>query len=98
MSKPVGRPHKEWLLERLKAPGFAAEYLTAAAEDPEPVVYLSALRNVAEARGMSEVAKAAGIPRESLYRALSPKGNPRWSTLAAILHATGMKLTVSRTG
>ncbi len=45
---------------------------------------------------MAEVAKAAGIPRESLYRALSPKGDPRWSTLSAILHATGMKLTVSR--
>ena len=98
MTKPVGRPYKEGLLDRLQDPGFAAEYLTAAAEDPEPVVYLSALRNVAEARGMSEVAEAAGIPRESLYRALSPKGNPRWRTLAAIIHATGMKLTVTRAG
>lgn len=91
-----GRPYKEGLLQRLQDHGFAAEYLTAAAEDPEPAVYLHALRMVAEARGMAEVAKAAGIPRESLYRALSPNGNPRWSTLSAILHATGMKLTVSR--
>lgn len=84
MSKPIGRPHKEWLHERLQDPGFAADYLTAAADDPEPGVYLAALRNVAEARGMTAVAKAAGIPRESLYRALSAKGNPRWSTLSAI--------------
>ena len=66
MSKPVGRPHQQWLLERPRDPGFAAECLTAAAEDAEPVAYLSALRNVAEARGMSKVAKAAGIPRKSL--------------------------------
>lgn len=47
-TKPVGRPYKEGPLHRLQDPGFAAEYLTAAADDPEPVVYLSALRNVAE--------------------------------------------------
>ena len=45
---PAGRPHDEWLREQLKDPGFAAEYLTAAAEDPEPAVYLAALRQVAE--------------------------------------------------
>lgn len=88
--------HEDWLAEQLRDPGFAAEYLTAAAEEPEPAVYLHALRRVAEAQGMAEVAKAAGMPRESLYRALSPKGNPRWSTLSAILHAIGMRLTVSR--
>ena len=88
--------HDDWLKEQLQDPGFVAEYLTAAAEDPEPTVYLHALRMVAESRGMAKVAEAAGIPRESLYRALSAKGNPRWSTLSAVLRATGMKLTVSR--
>lgn len=88
--------HQDWLKEKLQDPGFAAEYLTAATEDPEPAVYLHALRMVAEARGMAKVAEAAGIPRASIYRALSSRGNPRWSTLSAILRATGLKLTVSR--
>lgn len=89
---PASRPHAEWLHEQLQDPSFAAEYLSAAAED-EPAVYLGALRNVAEAHGMAKVAKAAGIPRESLYRALSPRGNPRLSTLTAIMKAAGMKLS-----
>ncbi len=88
--------HNEWLREQLKDPGFAAEYLTAAAEDEEPAVFLQALRKVAEAQGMSEIAKQAGIPRESLYRMLSVKGNPRWSTLAPVVRATGLKLEVTR--
>jgi probable addiction module antidote protein len=97
MTKPsAGRSHDEWLREQLKDPGFAAEYLTAAAEDPEPAVYLAALRQVAESRGIADIAARAGLPRESVYRALSPKGNPRWRTLAAILRATGLKLAVTR--
>jgi probable addiction module antidote protein len=90
------KKHEDWLLEQLHDPEFAAEYLTASAGDAEPAVYLRALRLVAQAQGMAKVAAKAGITRESLYRALSAKGNPRWSTLAAVLHATGMKLTVSR--
>jgi probable addiction module antidote protein len=75
---------------------FAAEYLKAAIEDTdEPRVLLIALRQVAEARGgVAKVAKAAGIERESLYRALSPRGNPRFSTLVAVTKAMGLTLTV----
>jgi probable addiction module antidote protein len=75
---------------------FAAEYLRAALEDnDEPRVLLIALRRVAEARGgIAKVAKAAGIERESLYRALSVRGNPRFSTLVAVTKAVGLKLTV----
>jgi probable addiction module antidote protein len=58
-------------------------------------VLLIALRQVAEARGgIANVAKAAGIERESLYRALSPRGNPRFSTLVAVTRAMGLTLTV----
>ena len=81
--------HDEWLYEQLKDPGFAAEYLTTAAEDEESVVFLQALRKVAEVQGMAMVAKRAKIPMESLYRMLSSKGNPRWSTLAPVVRATG---------
>jgi probable addiction module antidote protein len=53
------------------------------------------LRRIAEARGgLAKVAKAAGIERESLYRALSRRGNPRLSTLVAVTKAVGLKLTV----
>lgn len=88
--------HNEWLHEQLKDPSFSAEYLTAAAEDDEPAVFLQALRKVAKAQGMAAVAKRAGIPRESLYRVLSAKGNPRWSTLAPVVRATGLKLELAR--
>jgi probable addiction module antidote protein len=75
---------------------FAVEYLKAALKDSEnPGVLLIALRRVAEARGgIAKVAKLAGIERESLYRALSAKGNPRLSTLVAVTKAVGLKLTV----
>jgi probable addiction module antidote protein len=75
---------------------FAVEYLRAALEDTdEPSVLLIALRRVAEARGgIAKVAKAAGVERESLYRALSARGNPRLSTLVAVTKAVGLKLTV----
>jgi len=77
-------------------PDFAAEYLRAALEDgDEPRVLLMALRRIAEARGgIAKVAKAAGVERESLYRALSAQGNPRLSTLSAVTKAMGLKLTV----
>jgi probable addiction module antidote protein len=89
--------HRERLIEELRAdPELAAEYLNAAAEDSDPRVYLSALRTVAEAQGMAKVAKAAGVPRESLYRALSASGNPRFTTLRAILKAAGLKMAVQR--
>ena len=57
-------------------------------------IYLAALRTVAEAKGMARLAKAAGVPRESLYRALSSSGNPRFSTLHAVLQAAGLKMAV----
>jgi probable addiction module antidote protein len=89
--------HRERLIAELRADRkLAAEYLNAAAEDEDPRVYLAALRTVAEAKGMATVAKAAGVPRESLYRALSSSGNPRLSTLHAILKAAGLKLAVER--
>ncbi|MFY9791860.1 MAG: addiction module antidote protein [Candidatus Sulfotelmatobacter sp.] len=89
--------HDEVMRRRLREnPEFAAEYLKAALEDAEePRVLLIALRRIAEARGgIAKVAKAAGIERESLYRALSAKGNPRLSTLVAVTKAVGLKLTV----
>lgn len=89
--------HDKALIRELREnPDFAAEYLRAALEDTdEPQVLLIALRRVAEARGgIAKIAKAAGVERESLYRALSAKGNPRLSTLVAVAKAVGLRLTV----
>ncbi|HEV8291962.1 MAG TPA: addiction module antidote protein [Tepidisphaeraceae bacterium] len=89
--------HDEAVIQELRDdPEFAAAYLRAALEDvAEPRVLLIALRQLAEARGgIAKIAKAAGIERESLYRALSPRGNPRLSTLVAVTRAIGLKLTV----
>jgi probable addiction module antidote protein len=88
--------HDESVIRHLrKDPEFAAGYLKAALEDnDDPRVLLIALRRLAQARGVAKVAKAAGIERESLYRALSGKGNPRFSTISAVMKAFGVKLTV----
>ncbi len=97
MKNKTSESHDEVMRRRLRDnPNFAVEYLKAALEDTEePGVLLIALRRIAEARGgIAKVAKAAGIERESLYRALSAKGNPRLSTLVAVTKAVGLKLTV----
>lgn len=89
--------HDEALTRELREnPDFAVEYLRAALEEEdEPRVLLLALRRIAEAKGgIAKVAKAAGVERESLYRALSASGNPRLSTLAAVAKAVGLRLTV----
>lgn len=89
--------HDEATIHELRTNArFAAEYLRAALEDSDdPKVLLLALRRIAESRGgIAKVAKAAGVERESLYRALSPQGNPRLSTLLAVTKAIGLRLTV----
>lgn len=101
MKRKASISHEEALVRQLrKDPDFAAEYLRAALEDQdEPRVLLVALRRIAEARGgIAKIAKAAGVERESLYRALSAHGNPRLSTLTAVTKAMGLKLTVEAGG
>lgn len=95
------RPHDEAVVELLREdPLFVDDYLaTAMAEadqDGGRQALLAALRHVAEAQGMAKVAERAGIPRESLYRALSPNGNPTVKTLLAVLEGAGLKLGVVR--
>lgn len=87
--------HDDFMRERLADAQFAAGYLQSALEDGEPAVLLLALRRIAEARGgMAKLAQATGLTREALYRTLSAAGNPRLSSLAAILGATGLRLTI----
>ena len=72
-----------------------AEYITAALEDPNPDVFLTAVHDVARARGTAQLAKDAGLGRESLYEALTPGAKPRYDTMIKLLHALGVKLSAS---
>jgi probable addiction module antidote protein len=97
MKRKTSISNDEAIVKELRDdPEFAAEYLKAAIEDSdEPTVLLMALRHVAEAQGgLAKIARRAGIERESLYRALSARGNPRLTTLFAVTKAMGLALTV----
>ena len=72
-----------------------AEYLTAALEDPNPDMFLVAVRDVARARGMTQLAKDSGLGRESLYKALAPGAKPRHETIQKIMRALGVKFSAS---
>jgi probable addiction module antidote protein len=72
-----------------------AAYLNAALEEGEPTLFLVALRNIARARGMSELAEAAGLNRESLYKMLSEQGNPEFYSIDKLLQALGLRLSVT---
>ncbi len=69
-------------------------YLSAALEDPNPDAFLLALGNVAKARGMTQLAEAAGVGRQSLYKALAPGAQPRYDTVLKLISALGLKLAV----
>lgn len=73
---------------------LVAEYLSAAAEDANPDVFIAALGDVAKARGMAQIARDAGLGRESLYKALSAGAHPRFETVNAVLHALGVKISI----
>lgn len=67
--------------------------MTAVLEANDPDLLLLALSHVARAKGMAQVAKEAGLGRESLYKALSPGAKPRFETVMKVAHALGIKLT-----
>ncbi len=71
-----------------------AAYLTAALEDPDPDVFLAAVKAVARARGMTQLAKDSGLGRESLYKALSPGAKPRYETVMKVVRALGVNLQI----
>ena len=74
-----------------------AAYLQAALEDGDPELVMYALGNIARARGMSQIARQTGLGRESLYKALSPEGNPEFATVLKVVQALGLKLKAQPT-
>jgi probable addiction module antidote protein len=87
---PRSQSYKTGLNERLRDADYAAAYLNAAMRESREV-FLLALRDVAEAHKISHVASVAGVNRETLYRTLSPKGNPTFDTLKSVLMALGVE-------
>jgi probable addiction module antidote protein len=75
-----------------------AEYMAAALEAEDPDLLLLALGDIARAKGMAQVAKDAGLGRESLYKALTPGAKPRFDTVVKVAKALGVKLTVQPLG
>jgi probable addiction module antidote protein len=79
--------------EYLDTPERQAEYISAALETGDPAFVRDAVGIVARARGMSDVARATGLNRESLYKALGESGNPEFGTMLGVLRALGLELT-----
>ena len=76
----------------LKTDEDIANYLEAVFEDGDSALIAYALGVIARAKGMSRIAQATGLGRESLYKALSPQGNPGFATVLKVMHALGLKL------
>jgi len=72
-----------------------AAYLEAALGEGDPALVAAALGDIARAKGMSQVAREAGLGRESLYKALSPSGNPEFATIMKVVSALGLRLHAS---
>ena len=90
MAKTKTRP---WdVTQHLETAEDMAAYLEAALEDGDPVLIAAALGDIARAKGMAYIAREAGLGRESLYKALSPDGNPEFATVLKVVRALGLRL------
>ncbi|MFA7665145.1 MAG: addiction module antidote protein [Burkholderiaceae bacterium] len=78
--------------EHLETEADMAAYLEAALEENDPALIAAALGDIARAKGMTQVAREAGLGRESLYKALSPEGNPEFATIMKVVSALGLQL------
>jgi probable addiction module antidote protein len=96
MPKVKTRPHD--VADYIETPEDAIEHLRAAFEDGDPSIIAEMIGAVARSKGMSQVAEAAGLSRESLYRALSAQGNPTLDTTMRVLGALGLRLSVEKVG
>ena len=78
--------------DHLQSDEDVVAYLEAAFEDGDPALIAAALGDIARAKGMTQVAADAGLGRESLYKALSPNGNPEFATVLKVVRALGLEL------
>ena len=93
MAKSVTTPWDP--ADHLRTDEDMAAYLEAALEEGDPTLVAAALGDIARAKGMTQVAREAGLGRESLYKALSPSGNPEFATILKVVAALGLQLHAS---
>lgn len=96
MKNQKHRDFQEYLNQKLQDPNEALAYLNEALHDEDERVFLIALKDVLEARGgdISDLADMTKLDRVNLYRMLSKKGNPRWSSIKSVINALGLNLMV----
>ncbi|MDR2819274.1 MAG: addiction module antidote protein [Desulfovibrio sp.] len=95
MTRPYISHEEATIASFRRDPDFAAEYLNTVLEDGTQEELMLALRRIAEAFGMKDVAETANLNPKTLYRTLSPAGNPELRSFQAILGAMGMRLAVT---
>ena len=89
-------PTQPWdAAEHLESEEDMAAYLEAALEDGDSKLVAVALGDIARAKGMTQIANETGLGRESLYKALSPEGNPEFATILKVVRALGLRLHAS---
>jgi probable addiction module antidote protein len=84
--------------EHLETEEDMAAYLEAALDDGDPALVAAALGDISRAKGMTQIARETGLGRESLYKALSPEGNPEFATILKVIKALGLKLHATAAG
>jgi probable addiction module antidote protein len=94
MTNKTIKTHPWDIIDHLKTEEEMAAYLEAALEEGDPALVVAALGDIARARGMTQIAREAGLGRESLYKALSPTGNPEFATILKVVNALGLRLHV----
>ena len=94
MNVPRDSSFDDYMTESMKDPAEAAAYIEAVMELDDPAALLVALRHVAKAHGMAEVARRANVGEKTLFKSLSENGNPTIATVHKVLHAVGLRLSV----
>lgn len=92
----MARKTRRWdAADTLKTKRDIAAYLDAVLADGDPDLLKAALGDVARSKGMTEIAHATGLGRANLYKALSSDGNPEFATVARVLKALGLRLSIA---
>ena len=95
-TRSAARKTRRWdAAASLRTKEDIAAYLDAVLEDGDPELLKAALGDIARAKGMSELARASGLGRANLYKSLSSTGNPEFATVAKVVRALGLRLTIA---
>jgi probable addiction module antidote protein len=82
--------------DHLKTDEDMVNYLQAAFEDGDPSLIQAAIGDITRARGMTDIARNAGLGRESLYKSLNPRGNPSFATVLRVIKVLGLSLRLQK--